>query len=187
MFTPGCDVNSAERGILFGQMLAVPWASDVWARLSIRAIPAHHLNGSLSSRPEIQRMWNYLTQRVHGAQAEGEMPAFSPQPQIQSFPLWLCRFTSKNSAYGHAMISEKKYSWFLSDVLGYGFINRWNMLQLKPLRSPVGFRSYMQMYCFPKTSYGKPVLYCPLTLCFVPHEIIIFLFYLIISLYFIYF
>lgn len=82
----------------------------------------------------------------------------------------------KNSAYGHAMVSEKKYSWFLSDVLGYGFINRWNVLQLKPLSSPVDFRSYMQMYCFHKTSYGKPAVYCLLTLCFVPRESIRFLF-----------
>lgn len=48
--------------------------------------------------------------RGHRAQAEGETPVFFPQPPIQSFPLWLCRFMSKNSAYGRAMVSEKKYS-----------------------------------------------------------------------------
>lgn len=102
--------------------------------------------------------------RGHRAQAEGETPVFFPQPPIQSFPLWLCRFMSKNSAYGRAMVSEKKYSWFLSDVLGCSFINRWNMPQLTPIQSPVDFRSFMQMYRFRKTSYGKPAQYCLLTL-----------------------
>lgn len=39
-----------------------------------------------------------------------ETPAFFPQPPIQSFPLWLHRVMSKTSAYGRAMVSEKKYS-----------------------------------------------------------------------------
>lgn len=88
----------------------------------------------------------------------------------------LCK---KTSAYGHA-ISEK-YGWFWSDALGYGFRNRWNMLQLEPPRSPVELRSSMQMCCFRKSSDGKPALSCSLGLRFVPREITRFLFYLIIT------
>lgn len=129
-----------------------------------------------SSRPEIPRLcvttWPW-------AQTEGEMPAFFLNQQLSHLCYGSIDLGEKNSACGHAVISEKKYSWFLSDVLGCSFINRWNMPQLTSARSPLDFRSFIQVNPFHKTSYGKAVQYCLL----VPRDITGFLLYLIVISY----
>lgn len=83
-----------------------------------------------------------------------------------AIPLQPWGLMSKHSACGHAMTSEEKYTWFLSDVWGYDFINWWNTCQQKPLSSPAAFRSYWQMYCSQRPSVEN---LCS-TLCFAPPE-----------------
>lgn len=144
-----------------------------------------HHGSSPSSEPAQEPLQQARGERcgtipVHsGALGVGEVPSPSPQTPVEPFPLQPCGFMSKHSACGHAMTSEEKYTWFLSDVRGYGFINWWNTCQQKLLSSPAAFRSYWQMYCFQRPCVEN---LCS-TLFFVPPEITRFLLRSIITSY----
>lgn len=123
------------------------------------------------------KVWNHPS-AFRGTGSRGGAFTLPPTP-MEPFPLQPCGFMSKHSACGHAMTSEEKYTWFLSDVRGYGFINWWNTCQQKPLSSPAAFRSYWQMYCFQRPCVEN---LCS-TLFFVPPEITRFLLRSIITSY----
>lgn len=135
----------------------------VWAGVSTGAPPAQSSHRSPCSSPGLEG--------VEPSQPVcGKVPPCWPQPPwspAHCSPVDLCQ----NTACGRAMTSEEKYSWFLSDVWGYGFINWWNTCQPKPLSTPAAFRSYWQMYCFQRPCVEN---LCS-TSCFVPPEITRFL------------
>lgn len=134
-------------------------ASAPWAGVSTGAPPAHSPHRSLCREG---RCGTIPASACWGTGSRGRASILPPAP-MEPFPLQPCGFMSKHSAWGHAMTSEEKYTWFLSDVWGYGFINWWNTCQQKPLSSPsevtgrcIAFRDLVWKTCAP------PCALCPL-------------------------
>lgn len=134
MLTPGCEVNSTNRGIL-----KVSCWDRCWQYLGPMmcgqglALELHQpaaLMGTSKAGQKLKGCETTLPSAFTGHR-RGEA-VLSLQPPTQSLPLQVCRSMSKSSAYGKAMISEKQYSAFVSGALGYSFVNGWSMLQLKP-------------------------------------------------------
>lgn len=110
LFIPGCDVNSAERGVLSGWMLAVPRPSDVRARVSVGAAPAHRPTGASAAGRELRGRKTVLPGAPTGHREKGRRLHSLANHRFSHFHYGSERFMSKISAYGHAMIAEKKYS-----------------------------------------------------------------------------
>lgn len=111
-------------------MLAIPWPHDVWARVSTGATPAHCLNGSLNSSPEIKGMWNYLIQCIRRPQAEEDILGFFPSNHQFNH----CHYSSLDLCPKALHVAKQWFqnsSGFISGALGYSCVNIWNMLQQK--------------------------------------------------------
>lgn len=103
------------------------------------------------------------------------IPGISSQPLILSFQLWLCRFMSNPSAYGHAVISEVQLI----------FIRCFRLQFYKQMQHASAEAPKKSCVLLSHTSYGKPVLHCCLICALFLRKTLFF--YLIITRFIIYY